>query len=212
MDCEIQHVENNIRYRVLNINGERYILDMERSFWKILFPFFYWVFPHSVFKIEDLDIVKQLKTSKREKSSSSRIVLFTGVAYVLGILLTPLMDYFEIFTSPLVNVLLLILSLILVVLFYLSISHNRKKNLESVVKLEILPKRVLKIKPKSKKQVFTLTVAYIWLLGIDGFIFAGFVVSRNIMLLIIASGLFFLLLLLGRITVEEGYTSVEFIE
>ncbi|MEC5425183.1 DUF443 family protein [Virgibacillus sp. C22-A2] len=210
LNCEVQRLENNIRYRILIINGEQYILDMERSFWKIIFPFFVWMLPNKVYKVENSSIVEQLKEPNKEKVGSSWVVSLAGISYFLGILLAPLMDYFEIPISPLVNIMLLIISLNLVVLLYLSISHNRKKKLESTVKLEMFPKHALCIRPKSKKQVFTLLAAYIWLLGFDVFIFMGYVVSRNIMLLIIASGLLFLLLLLGRITVEECHTTIRF--
>ncbi|BAC13279.1 hypothetical conserved protein [Oceanobacillus iheyensis HTE831] len=67
MDCEIQHLDKNMRYRILIINGEQYILDMERSVWKIIFPILFWLIPSPVFKVEDQDIVEQLKTAKKEK-------------------------------------------------------------------------------------------------------------------------------------------------
>lgn len=102
------------------------------------------------------------------------------------------------------------ISLVLVVLLYLSISLHRKEEMENVIEIEMLPEHELWIRPMSKKQVFTLFAAYVWLLGFDVFIFMGYVVSQNIMLLIIASGLLFLLLLLSRITVEEGHTTVRF--
>lgn len=210
MNCEVQRLDNNMRYRILIINGEQYILDMERSFWRIIFPFFVWMLPNKVFKVEDASITERLKEPNREKVGGAWVSSLVGISYFLGILLAPLMDYFEIPISPLVNVTLLIISLALVVLLYLSMSRHRKKKLENVIEIEMLPEHELWIRPKSKKQLFTLLAAYVWLLGFDVFIFAGYVVSRNIMLLIIASSLLFLLLLLNRITVEEGHTTVKF--
>jgi len=68
---------------------------------------------------------------------------------VLGILLTPLMDYFEVQSSPLVNVLLLMVALIFVAILYLSISRTRKNKLIDVIELEMLQKHELLIRPKS---------------------------------------------------------------
>ncbi|GLO65776.1 DUF443 family protein [Oceanobacillus kimchii] len=210
MNCEVQHLDKNMRYRILIINGEHYILDMERSFWKIIFPFLFWMLPSTVFKVDDPDIVKQLKTEVKEKSAGSLAVSLGGIAYAIGILLAPIMGYFEIEISLLVNSILLILALILLAFLYFSISNKRKKKLESIIKLETLPKNVLRIRPNSTNLVFKLVAAYTFLLGFVLFLFSGFIYSRNIMLLIIASGLLFLLLLSNRVTVDQGHITVRF--
>src|SRR5699024_9940498 len=141
MNCEVQHLEDNIRYRILIIDGEQYILDMERSFWKTIFPFFVWMLPSAVFKVEDSSIVEQLKQPNKEKVGGSWVMSLAGIGYFLGILLAPLMGYFEIPMSPLVNIMLLVLVLILVAIFYMSMSYRRKKKLENVIHLEGLSKR-----------------------------------------------------------------------
>ncbi|MBT2598931.1 MULTISPECIES: DUF443 family protein [Oceanobacillus] len=210
MNCEVQHIDKNIRYRILIINGEHYILDMERSFLSIIFPFLFWMFPSTVFKVEDLNIVEQLKEPKREKVDSSWLTFLGGLAYVLGILLTPLMDYFNIPSSILVNTIMLVFVLILVALLYLSISSNRKRKLNNIVKLEELQKNLLRIRPSSIKQIFKVLVVYTWFLGLSLLGFVAYIQTGNIMVLIIGSGLFFILLLVSRITVEEGHTTVRF--
>ncbi|MFD1414137.1 DUF443 family protein [Oceanobacillus jeddahense] len=67
MNCEVQHLAENIRYRILVINGEQYLLDMERSFGKILFPFFFWMLPSPIFKVENQDIMGKLKVTKKKR-------------------------------------------------------------------------------------------------------------------------------------------------
>ncbi|MFD1414138.1 DUF443 family protein [Oceanobacillus jeddahense] len=212
MNCEVQHLAKNIRYRILVINDEHYILDMERSFWKIIFPFLFWIVPTSIFKLEDQDIAKQLKAPKRKKTDGALLISLGGFAYVLGILLTPLMDYFEIRSSLLVNTILLIIALILVTLLYLSISHTRKKNLIDVVEPKKLQQNIVRIRPKSIKHIFKVMMVYTWFLGLNLFFFIGFIEIRNIMLLIFVSAFLFVLLLSSRITVEEGNTTVRFNE
>src|SRR5699024_5259285 len=96
---------------------------MERSFWKVIFPFF-WTFPNPVFKVEDQDIVEQLKAPKKGKRGSSLLVFLALISFVLGKLLMYLMYYFDIPSPLLVNILLLIFALILVGLLSLSISHK----------------------------------------------------------------------------------------
>lgn len=143
MNCEVQHLDKNMRYRILIINGEHYILDMERSFWKIIFPFLFWMLPSTVFKVDDPDIVKQLKTEVKEKSAGSLAVSLGGIAYAIGILLAPLMGYFNIISTSLVNIIVLIFVLFMVAFLYFSINRKRKEKLENVIKLETLSKHVL---------------------------------------------------------------------
>ena len=210
MNCEVQHLEDNIRYRILIIDGEQYILDMERSFWKTIFPFFVWMLPSAVFKVEDSSIVEQLKQPNKEKVGGSWVMSLAGIGYFLGILLAPLMGYFEIPMSALVNAVLLIFALILVALLYLSMSHRRKKSLETVVNLDELSKHELWIRPSSKKQVFKLLALYLMFAALNVLFFMTYIETRNIMMLFIASLFFFFYLLTSRITVEEGHTTVRF--
>ncbi|WP_077596333.1 DUF443 family protein [Oceanobacillus kimchii] len=210
MNCEVQHLDKNIRYRILIINGEQYILDMERSFWKIIFPFLFWLTPSPVFKVEDQVIVEQLKEEKKEKLESSWAMSLIGVSYVLGLLLVPLMNYFEVPLPLFVNIILLVFSLILVALLYYFISQNRQKKLYDIVKLEILQKSTICIRPSSSKQVFKLIVSYLFLIVFNIFLLVGYIETHNIMLLFGLSGFTFLLLLTNRVTIEEGYTTMRF--
>ncbi|WP_077596338.1 DUF443 family protein [Oceanobacillus kimchii] len=210
MNCEVQHLDKNMRYRILIINGEHYILDMERSFWKIIFPFLFWMLPSTVFKVDDPDIVKQLKTEVKEKSAGSLAVSLGGIAYAIGILLAPLMGYFNIISTSLVNIIVLIFVLFMVAFLYFSINRKRKEKLENVIKLETLSKHVLWVLPSSIKHVFKFLVAYIFLLVFELLGFLAYIQTGNVMVLIIASGLLFILLPINRVTVEEGYTTVRF--
>ncbi|BAC13286.1 hypothetical conserved protein [Oceanobacillus iheyensis HTE831] len=210
MNCKVNHLDKNMRYRILIINSEQYILDMERSFWKIIFPFLFWLTPSPVFKVEDQDIVEELKMVKKEKLESSWILSLGGFGYAIGILLAPLMDYFNIPSSPLINNILLIIAIALTAFLYFGISYRRQKKLQNIVELKELPRSKLWIRPSSTNLVFKFLTAYICLLGFVSFLFLGFIDTRNIMILIIASGFFFLLLLANRPTVDEGNTTVKF--
>lgn len=210
MNCEVQHVTENIRYRILIIDEEPYILDMGRSFWKIIFPFFFWMSPNPVFKIGNQAIMEQLKTPKKGKASSSKLVFLAGIAYFLGTLLAPLMEYFEVPISPFFSGIALFFALILVAFLHFSINHKRKSKLYNVVEIETLPENKLWIRPGSTKQVFKVLLIYLWLLAIVLFSFLFYFESKNLMVLIISSGILFMVLLTSRITVEEGQTTVKF--
>jgi len=60
MKCEVQKAMN-IRFRILKIEGNTYILDMSQSKWNIVFPFLTWILPHTIYKVDGEEISKKLK-------------------------------------------------------------------------------------------------------------------------------------------------------
>lgn len=210
MNCEVRHLGDNIRYRILLINGEFYILDMERSFWKTIFPFFVWILPSTVFKLENSSILDSLNDMNKEKVGSSWAISLGGIGYFLGILLAPLMGYFEIPMLLSVNVTLLVIALVFVAILHLSLSQRRKKKLKFFVNLDKLPRHKLWINPNSTKQVLKLVALFLMFVSLNVLFFATYIETSNIMMLFISSLFFFFYLLTPRITVEEGYTTVKF--
>src|SRR5699024_943096 len=87
MKSEVQHLANNERYRILMIDGEAYIMDIESSFWKIIFPFLFWLLPNHVFKVEDQTVIELLKTERMKKAGASYLTFVTGISYAGGMLL-----------------------------------------------------------------------------------------------------------------------------
>ncbi len=64
-------MHKNIRYRMLHINGGHYIIDMDRPIWVFLFPMIYWFIPHTVYRIDDESILKELKDVKVERQNTT---------------------------------------------------------------------------------------------------------------------------------------------
>ena len=207
---EVKHLANNERYRLLEANGETYIIDMERSFWKIMIPFLIWVTPNTVFKLDDPEIVQKLKTERMEKISGSTRVSIIGISYVGGISLVPLMDYFNASMSLLISIGLLVFALMLVGLLYLTFHNNRKKELYEIVQLESLPKKKLGIKPGSFKQILVVFLGHLFYLGLCILFFAGYIETQNIMLLVITSGLSLGFLQMNRKAVREGKIPIKY--
>jgi len=209
MKCEVQHLANNERYRILMIDGEAYIMDIESSFWKVIFPFLFWLIPNHVFKVEDQTVIERLKTERMKKAGGSYLIFATGISYAGGMLLASLMDYFSVPMSPLINIALLVLVIILVGLLSFSISRNRKQKLNDVIEIEELPKSKLWIQPSSVGHFFNVLLSYVALLGLSVFFFLGYIETRNVMVLIVASGVLFGVLLINRKTVREGNATVK---
>ena len=113
MDCEVSFtaMPMRLRYKVLTINQDHYIIDSDKPLWVLLFPFFYWLILHTVYKIEDKEVLQQIKSPKAKQSKHSYGSIFVagGISVVAANLLTPLIYYFNIPMTTLVKFLMLFL-------------------------------------------------------------------------------------------------------
>lgn len=212
MNCEVHGVYKNLRYRILVIDNQTYILDLGRSFWKILFPFFIWMFPNPVFKVEDQNIVEKIKTPevKQQTNTGGLGWLGGGAAVVIANLIKPLTDYFDIQSSPSVNSIIVMIAVILMLSFRFYINHLNKMALSQVVKLEQLPSDRLWIRPKPIKHFFLVVGTYLFFLAFTIALFSAFIDFPNVMILFITTLLLFLVLFISTVTVIVGNTTVKF--
>lgn len=182
MTGKVDHLANNERYHLFTINGETYIMDIESPFWKVVFPFFFWLFPNRIFKVENKSVIEKLKTKKIKNKGSAYYTLFVGLSYTLWILLVSLMDYFNVFTSLWIHIVLLISAVLLVITLYLVLSYYRKRKLYNVLELDELPQSKLLFRPSSVGHFINVTFSYIFLFGASVFMFAGYIATENMIL------------------------------
>ncbi|GIO23661.1 hypothetical protein J11TS1_22420 [Oceanobacillus sp. J11TS1] len=67
MQCKVQRVYKNTRFRVLKVGGEAYILDLSQSIWGLFFPFLTWITPNTVYKVDEEEANKLVQAKKRRK-------------------------------------------------------------------------------------------------------------------------------------------------
>ncbi len=114
MNCKVHGVYKNLRYRILVIEGQTYILDLGKSIWKVLFPFLFWISPNTVLKVESTEVVEKLKApSVKQVNTGGHGWIGGGIAVLIANLLRPLMDYFDIQSSPSVNSVIVMITVIL---------------------------------------------------------------------------------------------------
>lgn len=211
MNCKVDGVRKNIRYRILTINNQTYILDMGQSFWKLLFPFSYWILPNNVYKVNDNDIITKLKSPEiKQTKTGEQSILAGSFGILVANLLGPMAGYFDIPSTSVVNsvILALVILITLSVCFY--INFMNKKSLLSVLNLEKYSAEKLWIKPQSKRHFFFISFFYIFGLGIIILFWGGFIQIANTIILFAGMILMFLILLFSTLTVPVGNTRVEF--
>lgn len=132
MNCNVEGVYMNLRYRILNIGEERYILDMGgSSFWRILFPLLYWIIPVNVYKVDDNELLEKIVTPYIEqKGIGWQLALGSFVPLGLGNLLYPLVEYFNMEITPLTSIIIIAIIFFLLIdffsiqIYYMEKNHN----------------------------------------------------------------------------------------
>ncbi|MDY0404079.1 DUF443 family protein [Virgibacillus sp. 179-BFC.A HS] len=209
MEADIQYVHKNNRYKLLRVNGENYIIDVDRPYWIIFFPIVYWFFPHTVFKI-DRTILKQLQTPIKQTKTSYFSIFGAGISLLLANLLSPLMNYFDIQTTPLVNTIILVPFLLVVLFFRFHLSKHNQKKLYHVVPLDQLQPEKIWIRPKSVKHFLGVVFFYLFLLAFAVLSCSTFIDPGNIMMLLFSLIVIFLVLIMNMATTVVGKTKVKF--
>lgn len=163
VNCEVEFVSKNRRYRIINTNGKYYVLDIENSIWPIFIPFLFWLIPQTIYKIDYNTVEKLRNPSSGTNNLMPIMILGIGGSAVLSRILKTILD-FSIKTSLIVNVVLLIVSIIIIVLARLYTRKSSDDRLNKLINLEELPTKRIKIKPKGFNQYFIPIFIYLFFL------------------------------------------------
>src|SRR5690625_483379 len=214
MKCTVRRTTKNLRYRILTIRGEKYILDMGgASLWKMLFPFFYWLLPNLVYKVEDPEIAEELTApTVKQKAGSSQYGWIAAASIVLGNMLGPLLNYFDVDIPVYLNIIIVTVIFIFVFLLIFFLSRMFLKKLNQVINLKELPKGQLWILPVPFKFVFFVTFMYAVGLGFAVMGTAAYIADGNWFILLTTTvSLFVALVMPSLTTIIEGNTRVKFL-
>jgi len=202
MTSEIKRIKKNLTYRIVTIDGEHYLMDTGRPFWKGLFPYSFWVFSHPGYKLDDekvLDAVEETGDGKWKTLALGSVG--GGSAFFL----TPLVEYLDMPTSSLINGLILLLSLTVILFTRLYYSKQNKEKINKIVDLTQLKTEKLIIRP-SISYFLKFTLLYIIFLGLTIMSFGMFIDYGNIIALLCSMFLFFFALIFNITNVRPDET------
>ena len=213
MKAKIRKLEKNPRYRLLQIGNSHYLMDFGSQFLKTIFPFFFWIFPNSIYKLDDEEMVKQLKAPmKPTENGGSWLPLYAGVGVVLPNVAGSLVDYFDIAVPLWLSVVFLVLALLAVAILFQTFNQRFGRKLHHTVRVESLPRYKIRLHPKSFGHVFKFIVLYIFILILSVLSYMLYVSIQNVFVLFAASFFFFFVLVASLYPGEEGTTTVTFKE
>jgi len=178
MECEVEFLDKNRRYRILRIENNYYLLDMEKNIWAIFLPLLFWLMPQKAYNV-NLNTIESLRAPTSTSTNLSSIIsLGIGGSVILSQVLKPILD-FSIQTAMIVNVLMLILTASII--FYLRL-YSRKKSyqrLHNSVDLESLDTMLIKIKPKFFKQYIVPIFGHLFFVILTIFSISLFITTGN---------------------------------
>ncbi|NJH66259.1 DUF443 family protein [Staphylococcus agnetis] len=157
----IDDVKHNVRYKLLHVNNEYYLIDLQKNILSYVFPMINW-FPKSCYKIDSEAYEKLLNKGVYKKSNTSMIM---GCIVLFSVLLRPLLNYVYAPISVFVGISMVLVALtitIILQLFFRKKTEIFKSNFPSTCKLTIIPKL---------KHLICLVIFYLYSILI---LYAGF--------------------------------------
>lgn len=212
MKCSIEFLYMNVRYRVLQIGNESYILDMGgSSLWKIFFPLLYWMFPLNVYKVDDDKVIDEIVSPSIEQQGVGSLTLFgTAISLTLGNLIYPFVKYLDIEITSTTSAIIMFFMFLLIIAFFFYSNKLLGKKIQRHIDLEKFPKEKLLVRPASKKHFILLFFYYLFTVALCvGFITAVIQIPNGFMYFA-SSMVLFMTLGVSFATVRPGETSVRF--
>src|SRR5699024_9373122 len=213
MECEVNFTAKSmrLRYKLLSIENEHYLIDSDQPIWVMFIPFAYWLMPHTVYRVSDQEVLEQIKSPTVKQEKASFISIFgIGMTVLLSRLLESLTSYLDINTNPIVTLMIFLISATLLISLRIYIGKINQRNLYKFVKPERIQKRRLLINILDIIIIFVYIVAYFLVLLFLSVAVYAYFVNKNIMLLIYALVFMFIILLANILTMIIGITEVKF--
>src|SRR5699024_4720094 len=158
---EVERPNKNIRYKLVNVEGEYYILDQDRPIWLVLFPFAYWFKSHIVYQINQATYEKLKQPDEKKRGKWEMILPIAFISPVLGRILASKAERYDYLIPSMFSAVLLIVFIIATISIRIYVHQTCLKKTDKITGgLEMLPKRKIKIRPKELSNYLIATFGY----------------------------------------------------
>ena len=210
---EVERPNKNIRYKLVKINDEYYVLDQDRPIWLILFPFIYWFKSHLVYQINE-SAYKRLKHANEEKGGKWKMIL--PVAFIspfLGRLLASITERYDYLIPSVLSIILVVIFIVITLGVRIYVHQACYKKTDKMTGgLEQLPKRKVKIRPKKISNYLVASLGYLLFLC---FAFMGMDMTmtyNNPIISIVLITSLFMFLIVNTIFINIGYAKIRYLD
>src|SRR5699024_10876510 len=130
MKVHVENVFKNMRYKIFSVDGDHYILEIKPSFWKILFPFLYWFFRLPVYKVEDAETMKRIKTPENWSMNKSGVAASPGgFGALIAIFLRGKIDNLVIHIPLIAKIIIVIFTILSILFIRLYVNRMKQRDL-----------------------------------------------------------------------------------
>jgi len=210
---EVERPNKNIRFKLVNVEDEYYILDQDRPIWLILFPFAYWFKSHIVYQINQATYEKLKQPDEKKRSKWEMILPVAFISPFLGRVLASKAERYDHLIPSMVSVILLIVFIIVTIGIRIYVHQKCFKKTDKITGgLEMLPKRKIKIRPKKLSNYLIATSGYF--LGLSFSILGGVAIinynNPTLLLVLVVSVIIFLIS--NTLFINIGDAKIKYLE
>lgn len=211
MRGEIRRLKGNLRYRVLNINEDYYLIDTGYSPWKAISPFFFWLFSNPGYKLNK-ETATELITNQKARPGKSAMygTIGGGIAITFSGFLTSLTDRLHIDSNIPINTIITLLSAVLIILTFGFILRKLKQNVETTINYTELPKHNIRLYMPKFSHIIGITFASLFSLTMSFAFLVAFIQDNNIFILCMGLVMLLLFLLVGGVAIDHGKYKIKF--
>lgn len=209
----MERPNKNIRYKLVSVGDEYYILDQDRPIWLILFPFIYWFKFHLVYQIDQATYEKLKQPDEKKKGKWEMILPVAFISPFLGRILASKAERYNYLSSSMVSVVLVIVFIIVTITIRIYVHQTCLKKTDKITGgLEMLPKRKVKIRPKKLSIYFVATFGYFLFLSFS--ILGGFLTitlnNPTTLVVLVVTG--FMFLIMNTIFINIGEAKIKYLK
>lgn len=210
---EVERPNKNIRYKLVNVEDEYYILDQDRPIWLILFPFVYWFKSHMAYQINQATYERLKQPDEKKKGKWEMILPVAFVSPFLGRVLAPITEKYDNIIPYILNIALLIIFMVIIISIRIYVHQTCHKKTDKIIGgLDILPKRKIKIRPKKSSNYLVATFGYFLFLTFFIMGEAMAITYNNPTLIFISSGIGFMFLIMNTIFINIGDAKIKYLK
>ncbi|PAE17916.1 hypothetical protein CHH91_02265 [Virgibacillus sp. 7505] len=202
---EIKRVKGNLRYRILTIDKEYFLIDTGAHLWMRLLPYLFWILRNPGYKIDSQTAFNLISSHKGNPGKGVQYgMIGGGIAISLSGSLLPLVDRTGLGGSLLINLVIAVISLTLIVIFFISFLSNQKKRLRLVIDYTDLPKEQIRISKPNFKHIIRSSFVYLFSLFLSVLFLSAFVVEGNLFILICGLIMVLIFFMVNGLTIDHG--------
>ncbi|EJO5346905.1 DUF443 family protein [Clostridium botulinum] len=207
--CIVEKMYKSLRYRIILFKNNYYVLDVDKPYVVLIFPFLFWILPHKVYRIsaelaEELKVPSDLKQNFDKKKNLVKTVSFSmlGIIQILGVLTDNFgISHLDTNISRNISIIIAAFSLIICVILRSYFGNLASSKLKS--KLDLKEIEIIKIRPLSLKSEIGANLGYVFLIMFAFLGFSAYIYAGNIFMLVGFIGLSYMTLMWSQTNVRE---------